>query len=276
MNRRIIIAVCFVVLSSMAVGQYVSAQPSQVSTAVNLSYLTVELTYPSEVLPGQSATISVQANAKDYFRLVKLVLQVYYADGNNLKLLTTATVASDVYLSKSNQLTKDVQAAVPADAPRTSLVAIVSENVKTPYYDYYPYSYFYYGAASNPYFYYVYPPYYYLSVTDDALAPLSYVKATTPEYVSLQTEYQMLEQKLNQTQADNHKLQQDLQAAQSSVAQKDSMIADLNKQLTSAQTMIGTLGAISVIFAGIAVGLGFFHFRGRIKRPKQRKQGIDD
>jgi len=273
MDRRIILAVCLVVLSSMAVGQYVFAEPSQVSTTVKLNYLDVQLTYPSEVLPGQSVTISIQANAKDYFRLVNLVLQVYYADGNNLRLLTTTTVANDVYLSKDNRLTKDIQATIPADAPRTSLVAIVSENVKMPYYDYwnyyYPISYYYYGDSSYPYFYYVYPPYYYVSVTDNALAPLSYIKATTPEYVSLQNEYQMLQQKLTQTQAENQKLQQDLQAAQSSVAQKDSMIADLNQQLNSAQTMIRTLLAISVIFAGLAVVLGFFLFRGRIKRPKK-------
>ncbi len=250
----------------LALGQVVYAQSSQVSTTAELNSLTVQLSYPSEVLPDQAVTVSVQATAKDYVQLGKLVLQVYYADGNSLHLLTTVTVAANVYLNKGNQVSKDIQVNVPADAPRTSLVALITENVNSPSYTYwsyyYPYSYWYWGDEnySDSYFFYAYPIS--TSVTDDGLSPLSYIKATTPEYVTLQGEYQMVQQQLNQSKADNQKLQD-------TVAQDNSVIANLNQQLASTQAMVRTLEAFAIILAVLAIALGLLLFTGRIRHPKK-------
>ncbi len=265
MKHRVVLGVCFVVLAMVALGQVVYAESSQVSTTVELNSLTVKLSYPSEVLPGQAATVSVQATAKDYVQLGKLVLQVYYADGNSLHLLTTVAVAANAYLSKGNQVSKDIQVNVPADAPRTSLVALVTENVNSPSYDYwsyYPYSYWYWGDEnySESYFFYAYPIS--TSVTDDGLSPLSYIKATTPEYVTLQGEYQMVQQQLNQSKADNQKLQD-------TVAQDNSVITNLNQQLASTQAMVRTLEAFAIILAVLAIVLGLLLFKGRIRHPKK-------
>lgn len=247
-------------------GQLVLADSTQVSNTVSLSHLSVKLAYPSEVLPGQSITINIQATARGSFRLKSLEVQVYFADGNNLRQLTTATVSKDLYMSKGDQINKDIQTAVPADAPRTALIALVSETATMTYYDYSYYYYppYYYGNYS--YYYVYYPSYSYSSVTDDGIAPLSYIKATTPEYVSLQTAYQMLQQKLDPSQAENQQLKQTLDARQATINQLNSDIAALNQKFTSAQGTITLLEVTSIILVGILVTLAVYTFRERNRR----------
>lgn len=248
-------------------GQLVLADSTQVSNTVSLSHLSIKLAYPSEVLPGQSITINIQATARGSFRLKSLEVQVYFADGNNLRQLTTATVSKDLYMSKGDQINKDIQTAVPADAPRTALIALVSETATMTYYDYSYYYYYppyYYGNYS--YYYVYYPSYSYSSVTDDGIAPLSYIKATTPEYVSLQTAYQMLQQKLDQSQAENQQLKQTLDARQATINQLNSDIAALNQKFTSAQGTITLLEVTSIILVGILVALAVYTFRERNRR----------
>ena len=252
-------------------GQLVLADSTQVSNTVSLSHLSVKLAYPSEVLPSQSITIDIQATARDSFRLKSLEVQVYFADGNSLRQLTTATVSKDLYMSRGDQINKDIQTTVPADAPRTSLIALVSETATMTYYDYpYYYAYYYYypsyyyGNYSDYYVYY--PSYSYSSVTDDGIAPLSYIKATTPEYVSLQTAYQMLQQKLDQSQAENQRLKQTLDARQATINQLNSDIAGLNQKLASAQGTITLLEVTSIILVGILVALAVYTFRERNRR----------
>ena len=248
-------------------GQLVLADSTQVSNTVSLSHLSVKLAYPSEVLPSQSITIDIQATARDSFRLKSLEVQVYFADGNSLRQLTTATVSKDLYMSRGDQINKDIQTTVPADAPRTSLIALVSETATMTYYDY-SYYYYYppYYYRNYSYYYVYYPSYSYSSVTDDGIAPLSYIKATTPEYVSLQTAYQMLQQKLDQTQAENQQLKQTLDARQATINQLNSDIAALNQKFTSAQGTITLLEVTSIILVGILVALAVYTFRERNRR----------
>jgi len=250
--------------ASLFVNQPAYAQSSQVTNNVTLEHLNVQLTYPSEVLPGQSITVNLQAKAKDSFRLTSLVLQVYLADSSNLRQLTSTTVAQDLSMSSGGQINKDIQVSVPLDAPRTSLIAVVSESVRMTYYYYsYWYPYWYpYDNYSWPYFF-AYPSYYYRTVSDDAITPLTYVKATTPEYVALQSQYQQLQQTLNQTQAQNQQLQHDLQNAQNTIAERDSTIAGLNKQLSLLQGTLTLLEAVAVILAVAIVALAVMYFRRR-------------
>jgi hypothetical protein len=265
-----------VVTASLFASQSVYAQSGQVLNNVSLSHLDVQLTYPSEVLPGQSVTLNVLAKAKDGFRLTSLLVQVYYADQNSLRQLTSTTVAQNLWMSKGDQINKDVQVAVPLDAPRTSLIALVSESVKVRYYDYsyyYPYWYAYEYDDHSYLFYYAYPTYYYVTFSDDAIAPLAYIRATTPEYVTLQSQYQQLQQTLNETQAQNQKLQQDLQTAQNLIAQKDSTITDLNKQLASTQSMLTFVEVVAVAL-GVAIiaTVGLYFQRGKTSAPKDTEQ----
>jgi hypothetical protein len=273
MKRKVTVLVLIAVFAvSLFLNQPVNAQPSSVSNDVALEHLNVQLTYPSQVLPGQSITVNLYAKAKDSFQLNSLILQVYLANSTSLRQLASITVAQDQSMSIGAQITKDMQVTVPIDAPRTSLVAVLSESVRTTYY-YYSYwaPYWYpYDNYSWRYFW-VYPSYYYRTVTDNAIAPLTYVKASTPEYLALQSQYQQLQQLLNQTQqllnqtqAQNGKLQRDLQNAQNTIAQRDSTISGLNEQLMSLRSTITLLEAVSVILAvAFVVAVVFFIRRGK-------------
>lgn len=278
------VIVLFTVLASISLTQPTYAQSTQVSTA-NLTYLNIQATYPSEVLPGDSVSVQVQATAKSSIYLLSLTLQIYYASGSSLRQLTTSTMSSNLYMSNGQQVSKNVQVTVPQDAPRTSLIAQFSENVRSTYYDYYysPYMYYYnyYGYNSSyPYYYYNSYPYYYgaystnsySTATDDNVAPLSYIKATTPEYVSLQTEYQMLQQQLTQSHSQNQQLQQNLQDAQNTITQKNSAIANLNQQLSSAEAMVGTLQLVAIALASLGIALGVVTvYLAREKSKNQQK-----
>jgi len=262
--------------AGMFTSQSVFAQSTQVSSSVDLSHLTVQLTYPSEVLPSQSVTVNVKAQAKDSFQLTSLTVQVFLADQSNLRELASATIAQNLWMVSGNQVNKDVQAIVPLNASRTSLIALVSESIQLTSYDYsnlyYPYWYGGYGYANYrryPFYYTLYPSYSYASTSDDAVAPLSYVRATTPEYRDLLAQYQQVQQRFNQTQAQNQKLQQDLQTAQGAISQKDSTIADLNRQLSSTQSTTTLLGAIAVILAVVAIAMASIHFRPTKEKPSE-------
>jgi len=280
MRSKIIVPiVLLVILASIFASQSVFAQSNQVTSTVSLTHLNVQLTYPSQVLPGQSATINLTAQAKDSFQLTSLTVQVYLADQNNLRQLLSTTVAQNTMMTSSNQINKQIQITVPSDAPRTSLVALVTESVTmTPYsypyanspywngYGMYSYgnsgSWYGYGNSNGNWYGYGLYPYYsnsypsssYQSSSDNAVAPLSYVPATTPEYATLQSQYQQL-------QAQNQQLQQQLQASQNSTAQKDSTISNLNNQLSSAQGTTTLVEIVAVILAIAAVSLGVLHFK---------------
>lgn len=279
-------------ISAVAVSQPAQAQPTQVTNNINLTYLNVQLTFPSQINPGQTLTVNVQATAKNVFNLQSLTLQVYYGDGTSLHSVTTATLASKMNMNNGDKINKDVQVTVPVDVPRTSLIALVSESVSTSYsnyYSYYPYYDYYYPNytcsdyyscyySSYPYYSYYYPYYYsypsystsYSPSTDSGLGPLSYVNATTPEYISLQSQYQSLQQQLNQAQSQNQQLQQNLQNAQNQASQKDAQISDLNNQLTSTHNNILTLEVASGVLAIIAVLLGIgIVLKGRGNTPQK-------
>lgn len=270
MNKRLQIAclalTVFAVLLSSS--RPVIAQSNQMSYSVNLTYLTVQLMYPTVVMPGDSVTINVQANTKSYVDSVSLTVRVLYSDGSNIRQLVSDTLSKrNYYLSKGTSFSKQIQFTVPTDALRTSLFASLTESVQTNYYSYYYYSATYNYSSSNCYYYpdyyyysgycsynyYAYPYYAYSAMSDAGVAPLSYIKATTPEYTSLQSQYQNLEQQLAQSQAENQQLNQSLQNAQNMLAQRDATIASLNQQLNSSQNTTGTLEATALVIAAIAV-----------------------
>ena len=278
-------------MAAIAHGQFAAAQPNQTSYTVNLTYLSVQLSYPSTVLPGDSVSVNLQANAKSSINAVSLTAQVYYADGASLHQLASATINSN-YMQNAGSLSKQIQFTIPTDAPRTSLFAALTESVQqthTSYY-YYPvyYNYsspycdyaYYYGYycdytyyGTYPYSNYgAYPSYSYSTTTDSGTAPLSYIKAVTPEYVSLQSEYQMVQQQLtqsqqqlSQSQSENQQLKQNLQDAQNSISQKDATISSLNQQSTSIQNMNSTLKSGAAVLAIIVLLLAILlaHERGK-------------
>ncbi len=156
-----LILVLGIIASSLTYAHPVFAQPTQASYTVNLTYLTVQLSYPSEVMPGDSVTVNLQATTKSYVDSISLTTQVLYADNGSLHQLASATVSNNnnYYANSSSTLSKQIQFTVPQDAPRTSLVAALTEKIQSTSYSYYP-AYYYpaYYDSSSPNCYY-YPDY---------------------------------------------------------------------------------------------------------------------
>jgi hypothetical protein len=242
------------------------AQPTQASYVVNLNSFSLQVTYPSEVMPGDNVTLNVQGSPKSNgLYLQTLTATVYYADAAGLHQLGTQTLVSNpangCYYGScaTGSFNESFTVNVPQNATRTSLVAVFSETVQSNNYysyDYWPYFGYPYHHHRHLMFLVYYPSY---SITsDDAIAPLSYIKATTPEYVALQSEYQMLQQQLNQTQTQNKQLQ--------------TTISQLNQQLTSANGAAQTYQMVAVVFAIVAVASAAFNiYQLRSKRKTQKK-----
>jgi hypothetical protein len=215
------------------------AQPTQVSYVVNLNSFTLQVTYPSEVMPGDRVTVNIQGSPKsNNLDLLNLTATVYCADPTGLHQLATQNIVSNpannygYYESYANEsyttgsFSKNFTVNVPRNATATSLVAIFSETVQSE------------SLVFN------YPSY--STTTDEAIAPLSYIKATTPEYVTLQSKYQMLQQQLNQTQAQNKQ-------QETTISQQSTMISQLNQELASANGAAQTYQIEAAIYASIAV-----------------------
>jgi hypothetical protein len=293
LSRLTLVLLVLMVGSSVLVSAH--AQVAQTSYTLNLNHFTVEFAYPSQVSPGDFVTVNMQANVKDSLSSASLATQVFYVDGGSLRQLASATVSSNEYLNSGASLSKQITFTVPQDAPRTSLTALVTETVQrtqAAYASYYypayynfsnPYCYYYphyYGYCSHGYRYYTYYPYAngyytypfysYASATDSGVAPLSYIKAQTPEYVAIQSQYQAAEQQLNQTQAQNQQLQQQLQSSQNAIAQRDSTIANLNQQLSSNQNVNTTLEVAAAGLGILAILCGAFAVHYRRVSKQQR------
>ena len=234
----------FTATALLVVTQPVFAQSSLVSTKVTLTHLNIQLTYPSQMLPGQSVTVNVQAQARNIFHLASLTMQVYYVDPTqfNLRQVASTTIAQDLAMSGGTQINKAVQVTIPTDAPRTSLIARVAENVTLTVFIVY--------NNSSPS---IQAAPFTSSSSDDVIAPLTYIMSATPEYVALQSKYETLQSQyqqvqrgLNQSLSQNVKLQQSLQTAQNTIAQSNSMITDLKNQLTISLGIVMLLAIISV------------------------------
>jgi hypothetical protein len=292
-----------VLLTTIALFNPVFAQSNQATYTVNLTYSTIQVTYPSDVLPGDSVTVNVQVNPKSDVYLQTLTATIYYVDENGLHQLASQTLTDNSNMNNNGyygygygnsyttaSFSKSFQVTVPQDAPRTSLVATFSETAQSnnynnynyygyPFYSYYGYPYdnnsyscsYWYCEYSYTYpaFYYEYYPSYSSTSTDSAIAPLSYIKASTPEYTALQSQYQSLQQQLQQTQAQNQQLQ-------SSVTQQSMTINQLNQQIASSSSNTQTyqvlaigLGILAAAFAGIAA------FRGRSKPQTAKQQSTE-
>jgi hypothetical protein len=258
MKIRSMLVLFAVVTVILFMNNPVYAQSNQVTNNVSLRYLNVQLTYPSQALPGQSVTVNVQAKAKGSFQLSDLMLQVYAADPNNLNLreLTSATVAQNLQMSGGALINKAIQVAVPVDVPRTSLIARVSENITLTIFIVY--------INSNPS---VQAAPYNTATSDDAISTLTYIAASTPEYVALQSQYQALQTQhqqvqrgLNQSLAQNVKLQ-------GTVNQQNATIHQLIEQLTYANRRVET-------YQGLALGFGILTaaFCSLYVHQRRRKQ----
>ncbi len=242
----------------MTISQSAYADSTQAYASVSLQDFTIQLQYPSVVLPGTNTQVNVQAIAKSAVTLDSLTAYIYYVDGSNLHQVTSATIVGSQSVSSGNTFSKSIPISVPQGMPRTSLFATFTESVKYGYVNSYSYSSNYYGnyydcssypgysydnmqyCSSYPNYnsYSSYPQYSYVTLTDTGISPLSYVNATTPEYTSLLTQYQSQQQQLSQAQSQNQNLQQQVSQQSQQISQLQSQIQQLQNNLQNAQGTI--------------------------------------
>jgi hypothetical protein len=266
--------VTVVLLLSVSSMSSVFAQPTQVSNTVSLKSVSLQVAYPSEAIPGDIVTVKVQVNpGSGGVYLESLTATVYFADTAGLHQLTSQNLASNrasgYYYPGSSQtgnFSRSFEFSVPQNTPRTSLVAIFSETLQSRYYYEYP--------CFVDIFYAYCQTYSYGNTTDDAIAALSYIKATTPEYVSLQSTYQMLQQQLNQTQAQFTQSQTQNQQLQSTVSQESATINQLSQQLASANRMMQTYQLLAVGLSILVVILAVFNVYRRRSKEKGQKTAV--
>jgi len=294
-------------LISFSLFNAVYGQPTQSSYTVKLDAYTLQVTYPAEVIPGDTVTVNVQGSRAGLgVYLQSLTVTIYYANASGLHEIATENLfvvgtpnAYNNYVSYgyAGSFNKNFTVSVPENASGT-LVSIFSETALpkyqgyTPYFPSYPYAYssypytssystpsypyfpsntYYPYSSTNPYYpYYPSSPYYPTSnsySSDQAIAPLSYVKAA-PEPVTLQSENQMLQQQLNQTQGLNQQLQTKVSQQSATVNQLSQQLAGANGTSQTYQMMTQmlalALGVLSVILVAFVISQ-----RRRLRESRQ-------
>jgi len=169
----------------------------------------IDLTYPNETKPGDSISISVKAKAKSTAQIRELIfnLHAYTLDGGLLRIGELEIVKKKLVRS-GDSWSQTINITVPSDTPRSTLIGSFSEvwdepiyyiivvyNDSAPvvidwwwYWDHQPY--YWWGRKGVwPYGYYY--DFKTFSTLSEPLA-LSYVLATTPEYVKLKSEEEAL------------------------------------------------------------------------------------
>ena len=263
-----VVALLSITLSSLALGQ-----STQVTYTVTLNWFTLQVSYPSEAMPGNALNVTVQGTPRNGgVYLQNLNATIYYGDASGLHQLTSETLVSNsaniyTYYGQptTGSFSKSFTVTIPQNVPRTSLIAVFSETAQyNNYYNgEYPFSFWTFG---NPLFYSFYPTV--TTSTDQGISPLSYVNATTPEYVALQAKYRMAQQQLNQTQAQNQQLQ-------TTITQQSAMINQLNQEVTSANITVQAYEGVATFFIIIAIALAAVTVYQMRKKETQSRQGTD-
>jgi hypothetical protein len=268
MFALLVTAVLLVSVSSIIT---VHAQATQVSSTITLKSVNLQVAYPSEVVPGNTVTVQVQVNpVSGGGYLENLTATVYYADATGLHQIASQNLVANQANTYSYpapyqtvSYSKTMQFSVPQNAPRTSLVAVFSETFQSQYY--YDYHCF------VDVFYSYCPSYSDGNANDEAIAALSYIKAPTPEYVSLQSTYQLLQQQLNQTQTQLKQSQTQNQQLQNAVSQESVTINQLNQQLASANQTTQNYQALAAALGIVVVILVIFTAYQSTRKEKRQK-----
>lgn len=204
----------------------------------------IDLTYPNATKPGDSISIFMKAKAKATAQIRELTfnLHAYTLDGGLLRIGESTLVKKKIVRS-GDSWSQIFNVTVPSDTPRSTLIGSFSEMWDEPiYYIFVVYNdtvpvlidWWWYWDP-NPYYWWdrkgVWPyGYYYdfktFSVSSEPVA-LSYVLATTPEYVKLKSEEEALAAKYS-----------DLESTYNSLASKYN---SLSKQYNSTNRELNEL-----------------------------------
>jgi len=173
------------------------------------SHFEIDLTYPNATKPGDTISILLKAKAKGTTQIKELTfnLDAYTLDGGLLRI-SELTIVKKKLVRSGDSWSQTFNVTVPSDTPRSTLIGSFTEVWDEPIYyvvvvynDTAPVSIdWWWYLDHEPYYWWgrkgVWPYGYYYDVktfsTSSNPVALSYVLATTPEYVKLKSEEEAL------------------------------------------------------------------------------------
>jgi len=196
---------------SIILANMVSAGAAPSQRRFSLAYFDVDVTHPDNAKPGETITISISATAKKDCEIQDLSVEFFvYSVSGEPRSIGSTSIVRQVSVASGNFFQKSAAYAIPTDAPRSFLMAVASETVRTYSYSY-SYSYYYsypywWGYNATRYWWWWYPSYYswrtYTDIVDKETGPLTYVLATTPEYTQIKADYDKLTSDYNKLSSD--------------------------------------------------------------------------
>ncbi|WP_455364582.1 hypothetical protein [[Eubacterium] cellulosolvens] len=266
----------------------VSLNPVQTESTVkdfSLAYFDLKVTYPPQGLPGDLVSITFTADAKKTIQLEDLLIQIYsYDHGGDLQLIFSDSLVKDQRVRQGDSFEKGITITLPADTPRSTLLAVVAERVKvrTSYYPYVPY-WPWYKDFSYPWWPY---PYWIESyptasseTTDSVIMSLTYILTPTPEYLELENRYDELENRYQQLTSEYDTLdtryvevEKDFQTKSSEALDLQAQKSQLLLELDTTRMWMYLFAVTTIIFVVTAVIIAILARRS--PRAQQRSQAI--
>jgi len=274
--KRLSLIVSLLVLAVfLANAASVSAAPDQ--RRFSLVYFDVDVAYPANGKPGETITASITATAKKDCEVQDLSVELFvYSASGDPRSIGSTSIAKQVSVVSGNSFQKSAAYTIPTDAPRSFLMAVASETIRTYSYTYsyyYGYPYWWWYNASR-YWWGWYPVYYgwrsYADTVDKEAGPLTYVLATTPEYIQLKADYDKLT-------SDHNKLSSEYSALTTRytrLSEEHQRLITENENLTQALALTRVLVYCLIVGIVVVAVLLYLQKKGaivlRLERPTRR------
>lgn len=275
--KRISTALCLLALG-IILANTVSVGAAPELRRFSLAYFDVDVTYPANGKPGETITISITATVRKDCEVQELSVEFFaHSAAGDFRLIGSVSILKQASVVSGNLFQKSAALAIPTDIPRSFLMAIASETIRTYSYTYsysYYYAYPYWWWYNTTRYWWWYPVYYgwrtYTDTIDKETGPLTYVLATTPEYTQLKADYDKLT-------SDHNRLSSDysaLNARYIKLSEEHERLLAENESLT--QTLALTRIALYCLVVAVVVIAALLYLRrqGRIvisfQRPARR------
>ena len=212
--KRIAYRLCiFSLLALIWMSMMPIASAQTITKTVTLPNFNVDINFPSEGNPGETIIVSVTATAKENVKLGELTIHIYaYTGYGEQRTILIDAIAKDTRVRNGEMFHKTYTIVLPADIPRSPLMATILERARTyktvytSYAIWWPPPWWNYSWPWWPYWVVPYRYSYTKEQTTFTSLPLTYVKATTPEYAQLKSEYDSLSESYSALQSEHESL----------------------------------------------------------------------
>jgi len=269
---------CLIVLC-VFLGSVIPSHASPTQKRFALAYFDVDVSYPENGKPGETITVSVTATVKKDCEVQDLSVELFaYSLSGEPRLIATISVVKQTSVVSGNSFQNYAAVSIPSDAPRSFLMAVASESVRTYSYSYsysyYSYPYYWYGVNPTRYWWSWYPVYYsyrtYVDTVDKETGPLTYVLATTPEYIQLKADYDKLNTDYNKLSSDYSTLN----SRYTKLNEEHQRSLSENENLAQALAITRIALCSFVVAVGVIAALMYLQKKGRIVvsfQPRTKK-----